>query len=181
MVLIRGFGRYPELPQMGDVYGLKPLAIAGYPMYRGVARAVGMESADTDWHLESECEVLQEKWEEFDFFYVHVKKTDSAGEDGDFDGKVSLLEEVDEYIPKIQGLGPEVLVVTGDHSTPAVMHGHSWHPVPIAISRPWSVSMPGGAGFSERACANGSLGHMPATAAMALALAHARRLDKFGA
>ena len=179
MVLMRGFGRYPELPQYADVYGLKALGIAGYPMYRGVAGAVGMDTEATGWDLESEYQALKASWDEYDFFYVHVKKTDSAGEDGDFDKKVSLLEEVDSYIPKLLELGPEALVVTGDHSTPSVMRSHSWHPVPTAIKSPRAVA--DGLSFSERGCRGGSLGQIPSTALMALALAHAGRLDKFGA
>ena len=180
MVLIRGFGRYPVLPQMGQVYGLKALAVAGYPMYRGVASAVGMETAETDWHLDRELAVLRARWSGYDFVYLHVKKTDSAGEDGNFDLKVSLLEEVDQYVPKLLELKPEVFILTGDHSTPSVMRSHSWHPVPLVIHSPWA--MPDGLpGFSERHCRAGSLGLMPSTAVMALALAHARRLEKFGA
>lgn len=179
MVLIRGFGRYPDLPQFDDVYGLKALGIAGYPMYRGVAGAVGMDTAATGWDLESEYEALKAAWDQYDFFYLHVKKTDSAGEDGDFDKKVQLLEEVDAFIPKFLQLGPAVLAVTGDHSTPSVMGSHSWHPVPLAIKSEWAIG--DGAAFSERGCRGGSLGQLPSTAVLALCLAHARRLDKFGA
>jgi len=181
MVLIRGFGEYPQLPQVREVYGLRALAIAAYPMYRGVARAVGMEVTEEGKDLSSQAEVLRAKWDAFDFFYLHVKATDSAGEDGDFERKVSLLEEVDEWIAQLQQLEPGVLVVTGDHSTPSIMSGHSWHPVPVAISSPWSISIPAAAQFSERACALGSIGHIPSTSLMALALAHAKRLQKFGA
>jgi len=112
---------------------------------------------------------------------VHVKKTDSAGEDGDFDKKVHLLEEADAFAGAVRDLGPDALVVTGDHSTPAIMASHSWHPVPIAIASPFAISAPEVTAFSERACARGTLGHIPATAVMSLALAHARRLNKFGA
>jgi 2,3-bisphosphoglycerate-independent phosphoglycerate mutase len=180
MVLMRGIGRYPELPSMGEVYGLKALGIAGYPMYRGVAALVGMDTVETDWHLEAECEVLEERLAAYDFVYFHVKKTDSAGEDGDFDKKVHLLEEADAFIPRFEKLEPAVLIVTGDHSTPAVMRGHSWHPVPLVVRSPWAFPDQL-SGFSERHCRAGSLGQIPSTALMALALAHARRLDKFGA
>ena len=181
MVLIRGFGRYPELPQMQDVYGVNPCAVAGYPMYRGVASAVGMTTMDVDWHLDAELAVLKERWEAHDFFYVHVKKTDSAGEDGDFDRKVHLLEETDAFAGQIRDLGPDVLVVTGDHSTPAIMRGHSRHPVPICITSPYAIPTPQADAFTEGRCGAGSLGHLPSTAVMSLALAHARRLNKFGA
>ena len=180
MVLIRGFGRYPELVQMEEAYGLKALGIAGYPMYRGVANAVGMDVVEVSWDLESECALLEQRYGEYDFFYMHVKKTDSAGEDGNFDLKTQLLTEVDACIPRLLALEPEVLVVTGDHSTPSIMGSHSWHPVPTAIASKWAL--PDAANeFSERGCAEGSLGVIPSTSLMALALAHAQRLNKFGA
>ena len=180
MVLMRGFGRYPELAQMDEVYGLKALGIAGYPMYRGVAGAVGMDVVEVGWDLESECTVLEERYGDYDFFYMHVKKTDSAGEDGNFDLKVKLLEEVDSYIPRLLALKPDVLVVTGDHSTPSIMASHSWHPVPTAIAGQWALADQASQ-FSERGCAAGSLGVIPSSSLLALSLAHARRLDKFGA
>ena len=180
MVLIRGFGRYPELVQMDEAYGLKALGIAGYPMYRGGANAVGMDVMEVGWDLESECALLEERYGEYDFFYMHVKKTDSAGEDGNFDLKTQLLAEVDACIPRLLALEPEVLVVTGDHSTPSIMGSHSWHPVPTTIASKWAL--PDAASeFSERGCAEGSLGVIPSTSLMALALAHAQRLNKFGA
>ncbi len=180
MVLMRGFGCYPELAQMDEVYGLKALGIAGYPMYRGVAGAVGMDVVEVGWDLESECTVLEERYGDYDFFYMHVKKTDSAGEDGNFDLKVKLLEEVDSYIPRLLALKPDVLVVTGDHSTPSTMGSHSWHPVPTAIAGQWALADQAKQ-FSERGCAAGSLSVIPSSSLLALSLAHARRLDKFGA
>ena len=180
MVLLRGFGRYPELVSMDEAYGLKALGIAGYPMYRGVAGAVGMEVEEVGWDLASEVALLESRYADYDFFYVHVKKTDSAGEDGDFDQKVRVLEEVDTYIPRLLALQPEVLIVTGDHSTPSIMRSHSWHPVPTVLASRWALADAADE-FSERGCSAGSLGVAPATSLMALALAHARRLDKFGA
>ena len=180
MVLLRGFGRYPELVSMDEAYGLKALGIAGYPMYRGVAGAVGMDVEEVGWDLESEFALLESRYADYDFFYVHVKKTDSAGEDGDFDLKVRLLEELDTYIPRLIALQPEVLIVTGDHSTPSIMRSHSWHPVPTVIASRWALADATDK-FSERGCSAGSLGIAPATSLMAHALAHARRLDKFGA
>jgi 2,3-bisphosphoglycerate-independent phosphoglycerate mutase len=180
MVLIRGFGRYPVLPQMGEIYGLRALAVAGYPMYRGVAAAVGMETVETDWHLDRELEALQARWSGCDFAYLHVKKTDSAGEDGNFDLKVRLLEEVDQCVPRFLELKPEVFILTGDHSTPSIMRSHSWHPVPLVLQSSWAAP-DGLPGFAERHCRAGSLGLLPSTAVMGLALAHARRLEKFGA
>ena len=180
MVLIRGFGRYPELPQMQDVYGLRALGIAGYPMYRGVAGAVGMDTEPVDWALDAEYELLQKRWADYDFVYFHVKKTDSAGEDGDFDKKVHLLEDADTFIPRFLDLEPDVLIVTGDHSTPSVMKGHSWHPVPLVISGELAIA-DAATTFSERGCSAGCLGVIPSSAVMALGLANARRLEKFGA
>ncbi|MDP2952303.1 MAG: phosphoglycerate mutase, partial [Chloroflexota bacterium] len=179
MVLLRGFSLLPHLPPMGELYRIRPAAIAAYPMYRGLARIVGMEVLPTGDTLEAELETLAEHYEKYDFFYVHFKKTDRAGEDGDFEGKVQALEEVDRALPRLLDLKPEVVVVTGDHSTPALLKGHSWHPVPLLISSPWC--RPDEAQFSERACARGSLGHLPATQVMPLALAHALKLTKYGA
>jgi 2,3-bisphosphoglycerate-independent phosphoglycerate mutase len=180
MVLMRGFGRYPQLAPFDEVYGLRALGIAGYPMYRGVAGAVGMDTVEVNWDLESESRLFSQRFADYDFVYMHVKKTDSAGEDGDFERKVELLEEVDAYMPKLLQQKPDVIVVTGDHSTPAIMRGHSWHPVPTLISSEWALA-DATAAFSERACHQGSLGVLPSSALMSLALAHARRLDKFGA
>ena len=180
MVLVRGFGRYPQVPRVADVYGLRALALAGYPMYRGVAAAAGMDAVDAGPDLESACRVLQKRFPAYDFAYLHFKKTDSAGEDRAFDEKVESLQEVDAFIPRLLELEPDVLIVTGDHSTPSTMGAHSWHPVPCLLSSPWVIA-DAASRFSERGCRGGSLGTIPATALMALALAHACRLDKFGA
>jgi 2,3-bisphosphoglycerate-independent phosphoglycerate mutase len=181
MVTLRGLDKNPGLPSMEEVYGLRAAAIAAYPMYKGAARLVGMDVLPTGESLEAEMEALRTHWASYDFFFVHVKKTDSAGEDGDFDRKVSLIEQVDEVIgPAIQQLQPDVVVVTGDHSTPALLRSHSWHPVPVLLysrhCRSDEVQR-----FSERECARGALGRFPATEIMPLALANALRLTKFGA
>ena len=181
MVLLRGPDRTPQLPSMAEVYGLRAAAIATYPMYRGVATLVGMEILETGETLEEEVETLKTHWAEYDFFFFHVKKTDSAGEDGDFAGKASVIEHVDEaVVPAITSLQPDVLVVTGDHSTPALLKSHSWHPVPTLLHsrycRPDEVRA-----FGERACMRGGLGVFPATDLMPLAMANALRLAKFGA
>ncbi len=182
MVLIRGFGRYPELPSMQEVYGLDPVGIAGYPMYRGIARAVGMDTPACDARIDAQLDLLAARWQAGpeDFWYVHFKPTDSAGEDGDFERKVSLLEEIDGHLPRLLDLQPEVLVVTGDHSTPSRMGGHSWHPVPVLILGEAGFPV-AGTSMTERGCAGGSLGRIATTELMALALAHAGRLAKFGA
>ena len=180
-ILLRGFSVYPKLSPFAEAYGLKAAAIAAYPMYRGVAKLVGMGVLEVeDTSIKSEIETLKRHFEEYDFFYFHVKKTDSYGEDGNYDGKVKVIEEFDGFVPDILGLNPDVLVVTGDHSTPAVMKSHSWHPVPFLLSS--SNTRGGGSqAFSEKECLKGELGIFRATDAMTLILSHANRLQKFGA
>ena len=180
MVLLRGFARKPHFPTMQEIYKLKPLAIAVYPMYRGLARLVGMEVARTGTTLADEFATLKQHFNDYDFFFLHVKWTDTAGEDGDFARKVKVLEQIDAALPVLTGLGPDVLVVAGDHSTPAVLAGHSWHPVPVLLvskyCRPDAVKS-----FSEPACLSGGLGRIASTHIMPLAMANARKLTKFGA
>jgi len=180
MVTLRGLAKNPGLPGMKEVYGLRAAAIASYPMYRGVARLAGMDVLDTGETLEEEIETLKAHFADYDFFFVHVKKTDSAGEDGDFERKVSIIEHVDELVPAILDLKPEVLIVTGDHSTPALLKSHSWHPVPTLLysryCRPDQTNE-----FSERGCSRGALGCFPAMDLMPLAMANALRLTKYGA
>jgi 2,3-bisphosphoglycerate-independent phosphoglycerate mutase len=169
------------LPSMKEVYGLHAAAIAVYPMYRGAARLVGMNILPTGESLEEEAETLRESWADYDFFFLHVKKTDSAGEDGDFARKAQLIEQVDAtVVPALLELEPDVLVVTGDHSTPALLRSHSWHPVPVLLYSRHCRS-DAASEFSERACANGALGRFPATDIMPLAMANALRLAKYGA
>ena len=178
---LRGLAQDPGLPLFPEIFGMRAGAIAVYPMYRGVASLVGMEAiafeGDRPQH---EIDALEDAWDEFDFFFVHVKKTDSYGEDGDFDAKVHEIEAVDAEIARIVELGPGALIVTGDHSTPAVLGSHSWHPVPTLL---WSPhAMPDGVGrFGERSCATGQLGHFHATTLIPQAMAHAGRLKRFGA
>ncbi len=179
MVLLRGFSSLPHLPPMGKTYGLSPAAIAAYPMYRGLATIVGMKVIPTGRTFASELDTLHEHFKEHDFFYIHYKPADAAGEDGNFEAKVRALEELDSYIPRLRDLGPDVLVVAGDHSTPAVMAAHSWHPVPLLLHSRWTLGE-GVESLSERSCAGGSLGRLPATQVMLLALAHAGKLAKFG-
>lgn len=180
MLLLRGFSERPDFPAMGEIYRLKPAAIAVYPMYRGLARLVGMEILNPGTSLEDEIKTLKENYSTYDFFFLHVKGTDSAGEDGDFERKVRVIEELDRALPGLIETGPDVLIVTGDHSTPAALKGHSWHPVPILLHSRWC--RPDIASeFSESACASGGLGRFPATQVMPLAMAHALKLTKFGA
>ena len=180
MILLRGFSKYPRLPKLTDIYGVRAAVIAVYPMYRGLAKLVGMQAVKTGDSVADEFAALESVYGNFDFFFIHVKKTDSAGEDGNFDKKVSLIEEADAQIPRLLALKPDVLVVTGDHSTPAAFKAHSWHPVPVLLFSKWC--RPDGAPrFTERECRTGGIGHVRAAELMPLVMAHAERLTKFGA
>ena len=181
MLLLRGFAKFPDWPRFNDVFGVRAAAIASYPMYRGVGKLIGMEALEAGADIEDEIATLRANWNDYDFFYVHVKKVDSSGEDGDFDRKVSVIEHTDRVLPDILDLDPDVVVVTGDHSTPAVLKAHSWHPVPTLLyskyARPDEVKA-----FGERACVAGGLGpRIPAVDLMPIAMANALRLEKFGA
>ncbi|MFW5810593.1 MAG: 2,3-bisphosphoglycerate-independent phosphoglycerate mutase, partial [Thermodesulfobacteriota bacterium] len=181
MVLMRGFSKKPDWPTFPEVFGVRSAAIAAYPMYRGVSRLVGMDILETGEKLADEIETLEKHWKDYDFFYFHVKKIDSAGEDGDFDRKVSLIESVDASVPRIMKLNPDVVLVTGDHSTPSFMKYHSWHPVPVLLWSKYCRNDPVNR-FGERACMAGGLGpRIPATDLMPLMMANAGRLEKFGA
>ena len=179
---LRGFATDPGLQPYADAYGLKAACIAVYPMYRGVASLVGMDVINFEGdHPEDEFAALAPVWEQYDFFFVHIKKTDSMGEDGNFDGKVKIIESVDAALPDLLALNPDVLIITGDHSTPAKLKSHSWHPVPFLLWAPETVIPDGQSEFGERACQQGGLGTFPALDTMPLALAHAERLNKYGA
>ncbi len=179
-ILLRGFSQQPAIPSMTELYQIKPLALANYPMYKGLAKLLGMEVENIGPSGEDLATSLRENYEAYDFFYLHFKKTDSAGEDGNFDLKVAAIEEIDAIIPRILALKPEVFCVTSDHSTPALLKAHSWHPNPLVMV---ASSLPGDnlPAFTERNCAHGSLGRLPATAVMPLLLASAGKLKKFGA
>jgi 2,3-bisphosphoglycerate-independent phosphoglycerate mutase len=179
---LRGFSTDPNLPSFQTSYGLNPACISVYPMYRGVSRLVGMNIVDFPGDTpEDEFAAVAKVWDEHDFFFVHIKKTDSKGEDGDFEGKVKIIEGVDKALPYLLDLEPDVLVITGDHSTPALMKSHSWHPVPFLLWAPATIRPDDQTKFGERPCARGSLGSFPALDTIPLALAHAERLEKFGA
>jgi len=180
MVLLRGFSRRPDIPTMSEVYKLKPAAIAAYPMYRGLAKLVGMQLLKTGAAIAEEFATLKQNYADYDFFFLHIKGTDSAGEDGDFNRKVSAIEEIDRALPTLTSLEPDVIVVTGDHSTPALLKGHSWHAVPVLINSKWCRADRVGE-FSETTCITGGLGRFPATQVMPLAMANALKLNKFGA
>ncbi|MBI2934823.1 MAG: 2,3-bisphosphoglycerate-independent phosphoglycerate mutase [Chloroflexi bacterium] len=180
MVLLRGFSSKPVIPSFDDVFNLRAAAIAAYPMYRGLAKLAGMTVVQTGPTLDDEMSALEANYASFDFFYIHVKGTDSAGEDGDFLRKVKVIEQVDALLLRVIRLNPAVIIITGDHSSPAVLKSHSWHPVPFLIASKWC--RPEGAGkFSEDNCRRGHLGTFPALATMPLAMAHALKLNKFGA
>ena len=180
MVLLRGFAKHTLYPSMKERYGLNALAIAAYPMYRGISRLVGMAVLPDVSNLEQEFQALAENFPRYDFFFLHVKQTDSRGEDGNFDGKVAVIEEVDRYIPRARALKPDVLVVTGDHSTPAKLASHSWHPLPVILHSQYCL-IDSVKKFDEVSCICGALGRMRSVELMPLALANARRLTKFGA
>ncbi|MCL2147021.1 MAG: 2,3-bisphosphoglycerate-independent phosphoglycerate mutase [Synergistaceae bacterium] len=178
--LLRGFSSAPDIPQLGELYKIKAAALATYPMYRGLASLVGMEIEDAGKTLEDLFDSVKKCWDKHNYFYVHVKYTDSRGEDGKFDEKVKVIEQVDSLLPKITSLNPDVLVVTGDHSTPAVMKAHSWHDVPFMIS---SNKCRFGLHktFGENECRFGTIGHISGYKLIGLMLAHAEKLNKFGA
>lgn len=181
MILLRGFQRYEVFPSLKKRFCLQGLCIAEYPMYRGLSRLIGMEIAGPPKDLDSSFDTLKNRYGDgHSFYFLHIKKTDSSGEDGDFDRKVQAIEKVDQLMPVIANLNPDVLVVTADHSTPAVMAAHSWHPVPAMIrsqiARGDEVDR-----FDEYACSRGVLGMRPGIHLMGLALAHAGRLSKYGA
>lgn len=180
MVLLRGFDQLPRLPSFPETFGLKAAAIAAYPMYRGLARLVGMEVLKTGSTFADEVRTLRQHREAYDFFFLHYKDTDRAGEDGDFAGKVAALERLDALIPEIVTLKPDVLAVTGDHASPAILKGHGWQPVPVLLWSRYCGADPV-TQFTERACAAGSLGVLPAQELMPLILANGLRLTKFGA
>jgi 2,3-bisphosphoglycerate-independent phosphoglycerate mutase len=179
-LLMRGFAELPHIPSMQDRFGLDPVALAVYPDYKGVSRLVGMDVVEDLQDLDAQAAALRENWDRYTFFFVHHKYTDSKGEDGDFEAKVGEIEKVDRFVPRILELKPDVLLVTGDHSTPAVMRAHSAHPVPFLLHagnlRPDAASE-----FGERSCAQGVWGVMPGVMLIRLALSAAEKLAKFGA
>jgi len=179
-VLLRGISQKPLMPSFEEAYGLRALAIAAYPMYRGVAKLLGMEAPDIEGDIEEELGALRENYGSYDFFFVHIKKVDSYGEDGNFEAKAKKIAEMDAFMPEIMKLSPDVLIVTGDHSTPSILKNHSWHPVPVLIKSPYVLGGLSQA-FSERECSKGELGVFPTVHLMPLALANSLRLKKFGA
>jgi len=181
MLLMRGIDQYPHFPVFSELYGLRAGAIVVYPTYRGIAELVGMQALPVEGGMAAdELTSLEKHWDDFDFFYLHVKETDLAGEDGDFSRKVNIIEEVDRLIPRLMALQPDVVIVCGDHSTPAALKAHSWHPVPVLIYSKY-VRPDGIPEFGERVCGRGSLGVLPAKHIMPIALANAGRIMKWSA
>ncbi len=179
MVLLRGWAQLPSLPPMGQIYRINPAGIAAYPMYRGLATVANMRIVPTGRTFSDEVDTLHEEFENHDFFFIHYKPADAAGEDGDFEAKVRALEDLDPLIPRIRELNPDVFMVAGDHSTPAIMAAHSWHPVPFMLHSQLTRGE-GVPSFDERACNTGSIGSIPATYVMLLAMSHAGKLTKYG-
>ena len=205
--LLRGFAQYPAIPSLSELFKLKAAAIAVYPMYKGLAQLVGMDILETGRTIQDQVACLKKHYAEYDFFFVHVKKTDSYGEDGNFAGKVSVIEEFDHWLPEVLELTPAVLVVTGDHSTPAVLKAHSWHPNPVllkasfqrqaaraghfldAVALEVDTAPVSGKGrsagrhekFSEKTCAGGILGTFNAMEVLPLMMANALKFKKYGA
>lgn len=180
MVLLRGLATRPNIPAMSEVFNLNPAGVAIYPMYRGLATLAGMKVYHGGHDIHEEVALTKTLWNDHDFFFVHFKNADSAGEDGDFARKAKALELLDSAIPAIRDLKPDVLMVTGDHATPSILKAHSWHPVPFLLNAPWrypdDVRQ-----FTERACRDGEFGRIPGTDVMPLAMAHAMKLAKYGA
>jgi 2,3-bisphosphoglycerate-independent phosphoglycerate mutase len=179
-VLLRGFSKYPSLPSMKDLFKINPVALANYPMYKGLAKLAGMAIVEVGPEIEDLFDSLDEIYADYNFFYIHVKKTDAAGEDGDYKRKIAAIAETDTHIPRLVDKDPEVLVVTSDHSTPCILKSHSWHPNPFLLRA--KTAMPDSVvRFSERTCCHGYLGRFQAIYAMPLMLAHAGKLKKYGA
>ncbi|HVW02678.1 MAG TPA: 2,3-bisphosphoglycerate-independent phosphoglycerate mutase, partial [Planctomycetaceae bacterium] len=177
---MRGIDKKPHIPTFEEVYGTKAAAIAVYPMYRGLARLVSMDVLDAGQTLDDQCTRLEKVWKDYDFFFMHFKYTDSTGEDGNFAKKVERIEQLDAAMPRITALKPDVLIVTGDHSTPSKMKSHSWHPVPVLLSAN-NCRTDACTTFGEASCLQGGLGQFEAKHLMLQALAHAGRFEKFGA
>lgn len=179
-VLLRGIAKHPGLPSMNELFKLKPAAIATYPMYRGLAKLVGMNVLNAGETISDEFISLRDNYQQYDFFYVHIKKTDSYGEDGNYEAKVKIIEELDDCIPRMLELNPDVIAITGDHSTPAALAAHSWHPNPFLLYSRY-IRVDGVKYFSENEFVKGGLGRFPAMEAMQLMLANALKLKKYGA
>ncbi len=180
MILARGFAKFPDWPRFADRYRLTPAAVAGYPMYRGVARLVGIPVVSEPTTAADICAETVRAMADHTFVFSHFKYTDKTGEDGDLPGKIGRIEEMDAALPALLAADPDVLLITGDHSTPPSLKAHSWHPVPVLMKAP---HLRGGQPprFDEVSCRGGEIGTICAKELLPLAMAHAEKLDKFGA
>lgn len=179
-ILLRGISKLPGIQTFSEKYKLNAVCIAAYPMYKGLSKVLGMDIAEAGETVEEEFNALNDIYDKYDFFFMHIKKTDSYGEDGNFGAKVKTIENIDSKIWQMRKMQFASAAVTGDHSTPAVMKGHSWHPVPLMLKSP--NALPDGVNkFTERECAKGILGNIYSKELMYLLLACALKLDKFGA
>lgn len=181
MLTLRGIAKQPDMPSIVEACRFRAAAVAAYPMYRGLAKLVGMEVVPTGATFADELQTLRDEWDRHDFFFIHFKRADAAGEDGDFQAKIRALEEIDGFIDDLHALQADVFMVAGDHSTPAIMAGHSWHPVPFLLHTTRQARYDNTEGFNERSCAHGVLGTFPAKEVLSHAMAHAGRLTKYGA
>jgi len=179
-LILRGFSEYPDIPPMQKLFKLNPAAIANYPMYRGLAKLVGMEVLDVGAEIDDEIETLKKEWDNFDYFFVHIKKTDSYGEDGNIEKKVEIIEKVDSFIPEILDQKPDVIAITGDHSTPCPLKSHSWHPNPFLLYSKYIIPDEA-VRFTEKECAKGILGNFYSIDILPLLLANSLKLNKYGA
>ena len=179
---LRGFSTDPALPRFPEIFGVRAGCVAVYPMYRGVASLVGMTVVEVGGESpQDEFVAAGQVWKDYDFLFIHLKKPDSRGEDGDFEAKAEAIEEIDRALPSLLGLKPDVMAITGDHSTPSQMKSHSWHPVPLLLWAPKTGRRDAQPTFGETVCASGGLGIFLASDLMPLLLAHAGRLGKYGA
>jgi len=179
-LVLRGFSMQPSVPSFDELYGLRSAALAIYPMYKGLARVVGMDILNCGTDFADQLRTLETHWDDYDYFFIHYKYTDSCGEDGEFLSKAHHIETLDGSIDRLVSLEPAVLAVTGDHSTPAALRSHSWHPVPLLLVSP-TCRRDGSSAFTESVCARGGLGTLESKYLMGVLLAHALRLEKFGA
>tara|TARA_Y100001936_G_C16094023_1_gene689821 strand:- start:14064 stop:15287 length:1224 start_codon:yes stop_codon:yes gene_type:complete len=180
-VLLRGFSTFPKIPTFNELYDIKSCSITTYPMYKGIAALVGMKpEIPKNQSIVSQVQALSDSYNKYEFFYLHVKKTDSYGEDGNYKKKIQIIEEFDKVVPKIQKIGFDVITITGDHSTPAKMKSHSWHPVPILINSKNSF-YGNSQRFTEKECLKGTVGTLEAKNLLNIIFAHADMLNKFGA
>jgi 2,3-bisphosphoglycerate-independent phosphoglycerate mutase len=179
-LLLRGLDSQRQLPTVQERYGLRAAAIAVYPMYRGIGRLVGMEPVGPPATIDEQLVLLKEHWDAYDLFFFHHKPADSAGEDGNFEGKVAAIEALDAVVPQLMAMAPDVVAVTGDHATPSQMAAHSWHPVPVLMTGD-RVGRDEVTRFGERWCREGALGRRPARELMPIMLNVAGRLAKYGA